>query len=49
MLAANCSIFGCTKSRTTKGAAIFGIPKKMMNGIEIGEKSWYVYGDVTNS
>ena len=24
----NCSIFGCTKSRTTKGLAIFGIPKK---------------------
>ena len=25
---ANRSIFGCTKSRTTKGVAIFGIPKK---------------------
>ena len=25
---ANCSIFGCTKSRTTKGLAIFSIPKK---------------------
>ena len=25
---ANCSIFGCTKSRLTKGLAIFGIPKK---------------------
>ena len=25
---ANRSIFGCTKSRTTKGLAIFGIPKK---------------------
>ena len=24
----NCSIFGCTKSRATKGLAIFGIPKK---------------------
>ena len=32
----NCSIFGFTKLRTTKGLAIFGIPKKkMMNGIEI--------------
>ena len=28
MPGANCSIFGCTKSRTTKGLAIFGIPKK---------------------
>ena len=25
---ATCSIFGCTKSRTIKGLAIFGIPKK---------------------
>ena len=25
---ANCSIFGCTKSRTSKGLAILGIPKK---------------------
>ena len=25
---ANYSIFGCTKSRTTKGLAIFRIPKK---------------------
>ena len=36
----NYSIFGCTKSRATKGLAIFGIPKKDVNGIEIGEKSW---------
>ena len=28
MPGANCSIFGCTKSRRTKGLAIFGIPKK---------------------
>ena len=28
MPGANCSIFGCTKSRTTKGLTIFGIPKK---------------------
>ena len=28
MPGANCSIFGWTKSRTTKGLAIFGIPKK---------------------
>ena len=28
MPGANCSIFGCTKSRTTKGLAIFGIPEK---------------------
>ena len=28
MPGANCSIFGCTKSRITKGLAIFGIPKK---------------------
>ena len=28
MPGANCSIFGCTKSRTTKGLAIFDIPKK---------------------
>ena len=28
MPGANCSIFGCIKSRTTKGLAIFGIPKK---------------------
>ena len=28
MPGANCSIFGCTKSRTTKGLAIFSIPKK---------------------
>ena len=28
MTGANCSIFGCIKSRTTKGLAIFGIPKK---------------------
>ena len=28
MSGANCSIFGCTKSRTTKGLAIFSIPKK---------------------
>ena len=27
MPGANCSIFGCTKSRTTKGLAIFDIPK----------------------
>ena len=24
----NCSTFGCTKLRTTKGSAIFRIPKK---------------------
>ena len=24
----NCSIFGCTKSRTTEGLVIFDIPKK---------------------
>ena len=28
MLGANCSIIGCTKSRTAKGLATFGIPKK---------------------
>ena len=28
MPGANCSIFECTKSKTTKGLAIFGIPKK---------------------
>ena len=28
MPGAICSIIGCTKSRTTKGLAIFGIPKK---------------------
>ena len=28
MPGANCSIFGCTKSRTTKGLATFGIPEK---------------------
>ena len=28
MPVANCSLFGCTKSRTTKGLTIFGIPKK---------------------
>ena len=28
MPGANCSVIGCTKSRTTKGLAVFGIPKK---------------------
>ena len=28
MSGASCSIFRCTKSRITKGLAIFGIPKK---------------------
>ena len=28
MPGANCSIFGCAKSRTTKGLALFVIPKK---------------------
>ena len=28
MPGANCSIFECTKSRTTQGLAIFGIPNK---------------------
>ena len=28
MSRANFSIFGCAKSRTTKGLAIFGVPKK---------------------
>ena len=28
MPGANCSVFRYTKSRTTKGSAIFGIPKK---------------------
>ena len=40
---ANCYIFGCTKTRTAKGLAIFGVPKKMMNGIEIGDISFRSY------
>ena len=42
MPGANCSIFGCTKSRTTKGLAIFGIPKKdderHRRGVEISTR-----------